>query len=165
MSGFTDFQASGASETSGLSDVVMTWETAQSMIPLVRHIVADVLCHSERIGQLQPERDRLDRKRHGLQWPERQRRYQVTEELTRAEEDLLNARSELAGLGVVLLDDVAGQVGFPTMVNNRRAFFSWRTGEDRVASWHYADNLRRRPVPEEWKEQALEHAPRPSGLE
>jgi hypothetical protein len=51
---------------------------------------------------------------------------------------------------VTLLDDDQGRVGFPTMVNNRRAYFSWRLGEDGLHSWHFAEESACRPIPAAW---------------
>ena len=152
MSGFTDYQASGASEASGSAGAVLTWTTAQSMLPLVRGIVGDIVQLHGVLAQLHPEKTRLDRERLSLDWPSRRRRYQVTEEIARTEARLQEARAELEGLGVALVDEELGQVGFPTIVNNRRAFFSWRPSDEAVEFWHFVDNHHRRPVPAAWKE-------------
>src|SRR5262249_36563988 len=125
MSGFTEYQASGASEASGRAGVVLTWATAQSMLPLVRRIVADVLQHVARLGRLRREKERREGEGRSRDWAGRSRRYQLSEEILSAEAGLLEARAELDGLGVALVDEELGQVGFPTIVNNRRAFFSW----------------------------------------
>jgi hypothetical protein len=154
MSGFTDYQASGASETSGNAGSVLTWATAQSMLPLVRQIVGDLVQLGGRLAQLQFEKNRLDRERLSLDWPGRRRRYQVTEDVARAEARLQEARAELDGLGVALIDEEMGQVGFPTIVNNRRAYFSWRPSDEAIDFWHFVDNRHRRPVPAAWKEPA-----------
>ena len=158
MSGFTDYQASGASDTSGSAGAMLTWTTAQNMLPLVRRIVGDILQIHSVLAQLHPEKSRLDRERLSLDWPGRSRRYQVTEEIARAESRLQEARTELDGLGVALIDEEVGQIGFPTIVNNRRAFFSWRPSDEAVDFWHFVDNRHRRPVPAAWKEPA--EAPR-----
>ena len=54
------------------------------------------------------------------------------------------------GLGVALLDVDAGRIGFPTLVNKRRAFFSWLPGEETLSFWQYADDGERRPIPASW---------------
>jgi hypothetical protein len=122
------------------------------MLPLVNRIVGDIVRLVARVGVIEPEKERLDRQRRDLVWPERQRRYQLTEELGRAVTDLHDARLELDALGVVLLDAEVGLVGFPTLVNNQRAFFSWKIGEEGVEFWQFADSTRRRPVPAAWKD-------------
>ena len=150
MNGFTEHRASGASERPDADNVVLTWDAGQAMLPLVGRIAADLVhCH-QRLASLQPERARLDRQRHTLAWPERARRYQVQEELVAAEKDLHQALAELDALRVVLLDPAAGLIGFPTLVNNRRAYFSWQPGEERLGFWNFAGDALRRPVPEAW---------------
>jgi len=131
-------------------EVAYSLKTVQKMLPLVSRIVDDILIRQNALHQLEPEQQRLDRQRRDLSWPERQRRYQVQDEVTRAERALAEVRDELAGLHVSLLDDDRGRVGFPTMVNNRRAFFSWRLGEDGLHSWHFAEENACRPIPAAW---------------
>ena len=147
MSGFTEYQASGASDIGGRPEAVFTWEQTEQMLPLVARIVTDIVNQVRRMEAIEPEKDRLDRHRNDLVWLERQRRYQLTEEMTRLVQDLQAARSELETLGIVLLDPESGLVGFPTLVNNQRAYFSWRSGEVGVEFWQFADGSRRRPVP------------------
>ncbi len=152
MSGFTEFQASGASDLGRRSDTIMTWTQAQVMLPLVRRIVTDIVSWVERLVHIQPEKDRLDRHRHDLVWQERSRRYQLTDEQDKLQTDLHNAIAELDGLGVALLDPEMGMIGFPTLVNNQRAFFAWKPGDEGIDFWQFADGSRRRPVPAAWKE-------------
>src|SRR5437016_210997 len=111
-------RATGAPET---PEVAYSLKTVQKMLPLVGRIVDDIKSRQHALQQLEPEQQRLDRQRRDLTWPERKRRYQLQEEVTRAERALAEVRDELAGLHVALLDDDQGRVGFPTMVNNRRA--------------------------------------------
>jgi hypothetical protein len=150
MNGSTENRASGASEQFGGNDSVLTWLAASRRLPLVQRIVADVLACHRRLARLHPEKGRLDRRRRSLAWPERARRYQLEEEISGAEGHLREALAELDGLGVTLIDQATGQVGFPTMVNKRRAFFSWLPGEPALAYWHYADDGERRPIPAGW---------------
>jgi hypothetical protein len=150
MSGSTENRAPGASEKSGAQGVAFTWTVAQRMLPLVGRIAADVLQHRRTLTRMHLEKDRLDRKRHSLAWPERARRYQLDEDIATEERKLREVVAELESLGVVLVDPRAGQVGFPTFVNDRSAFFSWRPGEEGPLYWHFADDTERRPVPASW---------------
>ncbi len=150
MSGFTENRASDASERPGGEPVVLTWGAAGAMLPLVGRIAEDVVrCH-DRLARLQPERDRLDGLRRSLAWPDRARRYALQEETAAADKELQETTTELEALGVALLHGPTGLVGFPTVVNDRPAYFSWRPGEAKLAYWNYADDLLRRPVPEAW---------------
>jgi len=151
MNGSTGDKTFSMSEKPNRRDAVMTLGRAENMLPLVRLIVEDAVNAQRHIDTLRPEQDRLDRQRRALAWPDRRRRYQVREELTRYERALLDARAELDNLGVVLIDAHAGRVGFPTIVNTRRAYFSWKPGQDCLLHWHYADDHTFRPIPVEWR--------------
>jgi len=150
MNGFTGNKAFGASEKPEGGDIVLSLSTAQRMLPLVRHIVEDILTNEQALAHLQPEQDKLFRQRRSLAWPERQRRYQIQEEIACAERNLHEAYEEMQSLGVTLLDAETGRVGFPTLVNDRRAFFSWRPGEDGLHSWHFAEESVCRAIPDPW---------------
>jgi hypothetical protein len=144
--------ASSASEKPERKDVVLTLSTARSMLPLMRLIVGDVLMAQQGIDKLQPEHDRLHRQRFDLTWPERSRRYHVQEELATLEKSLKTALSEMEELGVALLDPDSGRVGFPTIVNGRRAYFSWRPSEAALRNWQYVGETNLRPIPSSWDE-------------
>lgn len=131
-------------------DTTLDLPTARQMLPLVKSIVADIVTSRTAVAQLAAEQDRLDRQRRDLAWQERERRYQVSEDIRTAERNLSSAATELAALGVNLLDDQAGEVDFPTKVNGRSAAFSWKLGEDRVGHWHYSGEETRRPIPADW---------------
>jgi hypothetical protein len=150
MNGSTEPRASEAFDKGGTHDRVLTWVAANRMLPLVQRIVADVIACQQRLAAMQPEKDRLDRHRRDLSWPERARRYQLDEDIAAGELALRAAVTELDGLGLTLLDWETGHVGFPTMVNKQRAFFSWLPGEQTLSFWHYADDSERRPIPAGW---------------
>ena len=126
--------------------------TARHMLPLIRSIVAEIVNTRQAIVKLTPEQERLDRHRRDLVWLERQRRYQVTDELAEAEKALMRAVGELSGLGVQLVDDLTGEVDFPTKINGRAAAFTWRMGDESVRHWHYQGEDQLRPVPTDWEQ-------------
>ncbi len=156
MSGFIENRASEASERSGPQDRVLTWQASRAMLPLVGQIAQDVMQHHERLCRLQPEFDHLERNRRTLSWPARSRRYQLEEEMIDLQKELRSTMTELDALGVALLDPARGMVGFPTLVNERRAFFSWQPGEEGLLFWNYADDPTRHPVPASWTETPRE---------
>ena len=158
MNGFTENRASGASERPGKSDVVLTWGASHAMLPLVGRIARDVVRHHERLAALLPERARLDRDRRELDWPRRARRYRVQEEIVGLEKELMAALAELEALGLALLDGPLGLVGFPTLVNDRRAYFTWQSGEESLEFWNYAGDTVRRPVPTSWTKAPRERS-------
>jgi hypothetical protein len=159
MNGFTENRAPGAFERPGANDLVLTWGASHAMLPLVGRIVADLVRGHEQLAQLRAEQERLDSRRQTLAWPERSRRYQVQEERTAVEKELHEVYAELEILGVAVLHGPSGLVGFPTIVNDRRAFFSWRPGEEDLAYWNFAGDPVRHLVPESWTKAPP--APRP----
>ena len=146
----TPNRASNPTGKSRRKDVTLDLPTARQMLPLIRSIVADIKNSREAIAQLTPEQERLDRHRRDLVWQERQRRYQVSDEIAAAEKALTTALGELNGLGVSLLDAERGEVDFPTKINGRPAAFTWKFGDDGVRHWHYSGEENRRPIPAEW---------------
>jgi hypothetical protein len=160
MNGSAENKAHGASEKPSRREKTLDLETARKMLTLVQRIVEDIVVHHQQIEKLIPEQDRLERHKRDLSWPERQRRYRVQEQISASEQRLEEARAELVALSVLLLDAPVGQVGFPTLVNNRRAFFSWKRGEDGVHFWHYPGEVDRRPIPASWAKEAVSPASR-----
>jgi hypothetical protein len=150
MNGSTENRAPGASEKPGRKATTLNLTIAQNMLPLVRRIVDDILHDQDQLDRLMPEQNRLDRQRRDLSWPERARRYQVREEVSLAERRLEEAFAELASLGLQLLENYEGRVGFPTIVNGRRAFFCWQPGDEGIGYWQFPDDTIRRTIPASW---------------
>jgi hypothetical protein len=160
MNGFTEPDTSDASEGLAYHDRILTWDTSFAMLPLVGRIAADVRRLHGELARLVPERDRLERERRTLAWPERARRYELAEVVTTIEKDFADARAELEVVGVALLDAATGLVGFPTVVNDRPAFFSWKPDEEGLNFWNFAGDTARRPVPADWTKPARERKSR-----
>jgi hypothetical protein len=154
MNGSAENKAHGASEKPDRREKNLRLETARRMLPLVQRVVEDIVTAHQELAILVPEQERLDRQKRDLSWPERQRRYQVRDQIAGRERLLEESRAELVGLGLLLVDGTIGQVGFPTRVNNKRAFFSWRRGEDGVHFWHYTGDEHRQPIPASWTKPA-----------
>jgi hypothetical protein len=131
-------------------EIALDLTTARQMLPLVQSIVTDIVSSRQAITRLAPEQERLERHRRDLVWLERQRRYQLSDEIAAAEKALTVAVGELSGLGVSLVDDEAGEVDFPTKINGRAAAFSWRIGDSGLGHWHYQGEEQRRPIPTDW---------------
>jgi hypothetical protein len=160
MSGSRSYPTSDASESPERGEVVLSLKTVNKMLPLVQQIANDIVTSHRTMARLRPEEERLDRQRNSLSWPGRQRRYEVKEELGKAEKELGIALAELRDLGLLVLDDLEGRIGFPTMVNNRQAYFSWRLGEEGLHDWRFADEDADRPIPASWlKELSLAGKP------
>src|SRR5262245_37897836 len=150
MNGSKGNAAFNASEKPERRDIVLNLNTARRMLPLVQRVVDDLLASHKDMHRLQPEQDRLDRHKRDLVWQERQRRYQLQDEMRSAEGRFQAALEELGELGLTLLEPDTGRIGFPTLVNDRRAYFNWVPGEDTLRSWHFAEESTERPIPPSW---------------
>jgi len=150
MNGSTDNTASGPLEKAGRREVAFSLITVQRMLPLARKVVSDILQAQAQLRRLIPEQARLDRLRRTLAWPDRQRRYEMAEEIAFHEQNLQDAVAELEVLGVTLLDMESGRLGFPTVVNNRQAFFAWQPADEALSYWQFAGDSGLRPIPSSW---------------
>jgi len=128
---------------------------ARKMLPLVRSIVADIRQGQGQLAQLYPEQDQLERNRRQLTWRDRERRYQISEDIRQTETRVTNATLELDQLGLTLVDSQAGLVDFPARINGRSAAFSWQPDEPNIQFWHYQGETLRRPIPKEWEENKI----------
>ena len=135
-------------------EITLDLTTARQMLPLIRSIVSDIVTSRTALNKLAPEQERLERHRRDLAWQERQRRYQIQDEMVAAEKSLTTALGELTSLGVSLLDAEAGEVDFPTKINGRPAAYNWKLGEEAVRFWHYSGEEQRRPIPTDWDQGA-----------
>jgi hypothetical protein len=150
MSGSTDYRASNPSEKIGRKVRVFDLATARRMLTLVERIVSDIGHARQDLTEMLPEQDRLDRQKRVLSWPERSRRYLLRDEIAAREDSLQDALAELDHLGIELLNPESGRIGFPTLVNHRKAYFSWQPGDETVQFWHYAGETERQPIPAGW---------------
>ena len=150
MSNNSPKRAFGSSAKSKRKEVNLDLTTARSMLPLVKSIVEDIIHIQEKLHKLQPEQENLERHRRDLVWQERERRYQIEEELSAASKKLKEAVTELSQLGLSLVDVYKGCVAFPTRINGRSAIFSWQKGEENVNYWSYEEEELRRPIPNDW---------------
>ncbi len=139
---------------------IMTLENAETMLPLASRVAEDLKVISSRVRLLRSEKNFYDKKKKKLNWKERRRAYEVTDELYFSELTLENITVELKAIGVEPLIPELGLVGFPTLVNNRKAYFSWKPGEPCICYWNFSEELNRRPVPPTWYQDAKEESAR-----
>jgi hypothetical protein len=142
-------------------DTVLNLKTVQKMLPLVRGIVAEVMTRQHAMAGLQSHDERLHRVRRNLTWGQRKERYLLQSDIADHDRALDDAKEELRQLGLVLLDANDGRVGFPTLVNNRPAFFTWTPGEDAPHSWQFAEDNVARPIPPAWLQELSVSAGKP----
>jgi hypothetical protein len=114
-----------------------TVQQANSALPLVRAIVADItkLAH-----ELRERHERLGRgaapRRGALSDAHEEELRQAQEEFDQARERMRDYEHELEQLGVELKDYFTGLIDFPARLNGRPVYLCWRLGEPEVAHWH-----------------------------
>lgn len=120
------------------------------MLPLVRAIAADladlsreVTDRRRRLSFLLAGRKPNDRD------PYQQELVQVQNELEKDSQRLRGYVEELRALGVETANGSEGMVAFPSLLDGRRVFLSWKLGEPEVLYWHEFDVgfRRRQPLP------------------
>src|SRR4029077_12410817 len=94
-----------------------------TMLPLVTHIAEDIQARWQWLLELEKEQNDLERRKRDLSWPERSRRYQVSDEITSEQAKLRDSVLELEDLNVILVDPIVGETAFPTQVQGRKAYF------------------------------------------
>ena len=116
---------------------MFTAEEANATLPLVRAICRDLSSLSQEVAD---RKDRLsvllagrDENRDD---PYRQELVQIEEELKRDTRRVEEYVQELRDLGLEPIDDLDGLVGFPSMMDDRVVFLSWRLDEPEVLHWH-----------------------------
>ena len=144
---------SGKSNTAGTGEkprrkkLPVDLTTARRMLPLVQRIVTDIVHDAQELNRYTFEQEGLDRNKINLSWPERQRRYTLQGEVARLQSRLQEEEGELDTLGAVLFNPVMGRVGFPTVMYDRPAYYSWQLGEENLNFWHFDGESTRRPLP------------------
>jgi len=121
-----------------------TVEEANSTLPLVRAIVADIV---RQFGEIRDRKERLDgiQKMHSTPERESDAFYreevaQIEDELAKEVEVLQGYIDELDRLGVELKDYVRGLVDFLASMDGRDVYLCWQLGEEDVAHWHELDS-------------------------
>jgi len=107
-----------------------TLKEANSTLPLVKRIVADIvkthakaMHHRQRVEALNPGRE------HSV----------AQDQLHRALEHLQEFLDELNSIGIELKDPQIGLVDFVARQDGRDVYLCWKLGEETIAYWHELD--------------------------
>ncbi len=144
-------RAAGTKRPKGSTANAVSLGTARRMLPLVAHIANEIQNRWDRLSILENEQADLDHRRRRLEWPERARRYQIAEDIAAEQRFLQDAIAELEQVQVVLVDPAVGEVAFPTIINGRRGYFIWKTGQPDLVAWCFANDTERHKIPSSWK--------------
>lgn len=130
-----------------------TVSAANRTLPLVRAIVSDIVelykDVRDRELRLQGLRRNSRRRKENSQDLYSEEVDQVQADLDKDMDRLKGFVGELDQLGVEFKDYDLGVVDFPTTINGREAFLSWKAGEVAVEHWHTVDGgfQGRQPLP------------------
>ncbi|MCY2947551.1 MAG: DUF2203 family protein [Gemmataceae bacterium] len=160
MSGFAEYQSTSQwpGGRSALGEI-LTWEEAQSMLPLVAMIVRDVIDWTKALENTEALLGQLPDTRQ-MDWAHRAKSYSLKDRQAECRRELRAAYLELETMRLTLMDQDLGVVGFPTLVNNRRAYFVWQVGDTSIKHWCYSCDTTRRQIPKSWiKDATAESTP------
>jgi hypothetical protein len=120
-----------------------TVEEANHALPLVRAIVADIVCKHKEVFDRQERLEQVART-HGGKGRDRDDFYgeEVAHALAEQQNDIAALNQyvqELEELGVELKDPARGLVDFRSIMEGREVYLCWLLGEDEVAYWHELD--------------------------
>ncbi|HUP79132.1 MAG TPA: DUF2203 domain-containing protein [Pirellula sp.] len=129
---------------------LFTIEQARAMLPLLRLIVTDISLSHRELTERKSNLRRMLRRNTG------KARFQIYDaEITEIQEDLKNKTShledyvsELEQLGVILRSSHDGIVDFPTVIDDRPAYYTWQMEQQDIVDFHLADETTadRKPI-------------------
>lgn len=123
------------------------------MLPLVRSIVSDIRDIFRSVTSRRTDLHRLIRKNssHSAGRLYEDEMAESRADLQQEYDQIWQFRSELEALNILLRQPEDGLIEFPTLIEGREAFYSWKLGEATVAfyRWPEVPFARRQPlVPE-----------------
>jgi hypothetical protein len=117
---------------------VFTVERANSALPLVRRIVADIVAEHPRWKDL-VSRYELAAAGARPEWGESEEQLALRREIDAVAHRINGFVDELTEIGCLLKGFEDGLVDFYGLQEGRLVFLCWRLGEDEVKHWHELD--------------------------
>lgn len=108
-----------------------TVEQANSTLPLVSRIVADVVKVHQQFADQQSKIEEFK--------PNSKQRAEVEKVIDRTRERLVSLAEELQGVGAELKDPEIGLIDFIGRHQGRDVYLCWKLGEARIGFWHELD--------------------------
>lgn len=116
---------------------LFTAELANSMLPLVRAITADIVRCAKELSERRQRVKSLQNAGKGKPGDVYSDELsQAVKALEKDEASLDEYVTELLRLGVELKSPIEGLVDFPTMIDGKPALLCWKLGEPSVLFWH-----------------------------
>lgn len=123
-----------------MNRTIFTLGVAWKMLPLVSRIAKDIAETSANLKVLRKQRKATT---------ERKQQWTLDDEIKDGLRKLRDTNDELDSLSIVMLDPKVGKVGYPTIVNNTEAYFTWQPGEPTFL-WQFAGDNEQHSCPKEW---------------
>lgn len=117
-----------------------TLDEAETLLPLVRAIVSDMVTLAAVMADRKSLLDRLCQVSRGKDDPYGEELRQSRESLAVEAGRLQAYVAELTDLGVIPLGMTDGGVEFPSQRHGREVFLSWRLGESGIGYWREASD-------------------------
>lgn len=133
------------------------------MKPYIFRLMADL--RSCRAEQHRLKRQlQLSRSLRAANYATRRRGHDAIERLGELREAERDVMAEFRGLGISVGSVTRGELVFPCLVDNRRAYFVWYDSQDRPTHWRFRGDGQVRAIPEWWFSMFdKQHAARSTG--
>lgn len=113
-----------------LNKQIFSLARANSSLPLVKRIVADIQQASGKVGDYQEEFERF------AQQQNLEQANQAMLSLSKARQEYRQFCQELSQIGCSVSDERAGAVDFPAVLDGKQVVLCWRLGETQISRWH-----------------------------
>ena len=120
---------------------IISVDEANRMLPLLRHIVGDIVSHWEKIIQKRTQLECMEKglDPSGTAPTAKDQEAQIQHlkfELNYLIDKINNYIREVEELGCFVEEFKRGIVNFPSLYNGRKVFLCWKPDEERVSHWH-----------------------------
>ena len=123
-----------------MNRTIFTLAVAWKMLPLVSRIAKDIADNNKTRRNLRQERKTAT---------DRKQQYTLDDDIKDTERRIQENTEELESLGLDLLDKKVGKVGWPTIVNNSEAYFTWEPGSPTFL-WQFVGDETQHALPKDW---------------
>jgi hypothetical protein len=83
-------------------------------------------------------------------YSKRRRRHDAALRVAQLRDEQQSLRAEIGRLGIIVGNVVRGEMLFPCLVDNRKAYFIWYVGTERPTHWRFRGERLLRPIPDCW---------------
>lgn len=117
---------------------LLSLEETNRMLPLLRHIVRDIMEHWNLIIGKRAELEALEKMARSVVADETKAQ-DVKHDLNHLIDKINHYIKEVESLGCFVEEFKRGIINFPSLYHGRKVFLCWRPDEDLVCHWHELD--------------------------